>query len=43
VNFAIAFSAARFAMGSGQQSSQQNAGLGAQMMQSGWGKAVLSS
>jgi hypothetical protein len=41
VNFAIAFSAARFALGSGQQSSQQNAGLSAQMMQSGWGKAVL--
>jgi hypothetical protein len=41
VNFAIAFSAARFAMGSGQQSSQQNAGLSAQMMQSGWGKSVL--
>ncbi len=41
VNFAIAFAAARFAMGSGQQSSQQNAGLSAQMMQSGWGKVVL--
>jgi hypothetical protein len=41
VNFAIALSAARFAMGSGQQSSQQNAGLSAQMMQSDWGKAVL--
>jgi hypothetical protein len=41
VNFAIAFSAARFAMGSGQQSSQQNAGVSAQMMQSGWGKAIL--
>jgi hypothetical protein len=41
VNFAIALSAARFAMGTGQQSSQQNAGLSAQMMQSGWGKAVL--
>jgi hypothetical protein len=41
VNIAIAFSAARFAMGSGQQSSQQNAGLSAQMLQSGWGKAVL--
>jgi hypothetical protein len=41
VNFAIAFSAARFAMGRGQQSSEQNAGLSAQMMQSGWGKAVL--
>ena len=37
--FALAFSAARFAMGSGQQSSQQNAGLSAQLMQSGWGKA----
>ncbi|MGV0581548.1 DUF1206 domain-containing protein [Mycolicibacterium elephantis] len=41
VNFAIAFSAARFATGSGQQNAQQNAGLSAQMMQSGWGKAVL--
>ena len=41
VNFAIAFSAVRFAMGSGQPSSQQNAGLSAQLMQSGWGKAVL--
>jgi hypothetical protein len=41
VNFAIALSAARFAMGSGQQSSQQNAGLSAQMMQSAWGKSVL--
>jgi Domain of Unknown Function (DUF1206) len=41
VNFAIAFSAARFAMGSGQQSSQQNAGRSAQMMQTGWGKAIL--
>ena len=41
VNFAIAISAARFAMGSGQQSTQQNAGMSAQLMQSGWGKAVL--
>lgn len=41
VNFAIALSAARFAMGSGQQSSQQNAGLSAQLMQSGWGKSLL--
>jgi hypothetical protein len=41
VNFAIAISAARFAMGSGRESTQQNAGLSAQMMQSGWGKAVL--
>ena len=41
VNFAIALSAARFAMGTGKQSSQQNAGLSAQMMQSSWGKAAL--
>src|SRR4029078_6983309 len=34
VDFAIALSAGRFAMGSGQQSSQQNAGLSAQLMQS---------
>ena len=40
-NFAIAVSAARFAMGSGQSSSQQNAGLSAQLMQSGGGKALL--
>jgi hypothetical protein len=41
VNFAIAYSAARFAVGSGQQSSQQNAGLSAQLMESGWGRTVL--
>lgn len=41
VNFAIAFSAAKFAMGSGQQSSQQNAGMSAQLMQSGGGKLLL--
>ena len=41
VNFAIALSAARFAMGSGKQSSQQNSGMSAQLMQSGWGKALL--
>ncbi|MGB7360033.1 MAG: DUF1206 domain-containing protein [Mycobacterium sp.] len=40
-NFAIALSAAQFAMGSGQSSGQQNAGMSAQLMQSGWGKAVL--
>ena len=28
-------------MGSGQSSGQQNAGLSAQLMQSGWGKALL--
>ncbi len=41
VDFAIAASAASFAMGSGQQSSLQNAGLSAHLMQSGWGKALL--
>jgi hypothetical protein len=41
VNFAIALSAARFAMGSGKQSSERNAGLSARMMQSGWGKSIL--
>lgn len=41
VNFAIAFSAARFAMGSGKSSGQQNSGMSAQLMQSGWGKALL--
>ncbi|HYZ67897.1 MAG TPA: DUF1206 domain-containing protein [Mycobacterium sp.] len=41
VNFAIAYSAARFAMGAGQESSERNAGLSARMMQSGWGKTVL--
>ena len=41
INFAIAFSAARFAMGSGQSSGQQNSGLSAQLMQSGWGKTLL--
>ena len=41
VYFSLAFSAAKFAMGSGESSSRQNAGLSARMMQSGWGKAVL--
>ncbi|MBB2990000.1 uncharacterized membrane protein YidH (DUF202 family) [Mycolicibacterium iranicum] len=41
VNFAIAFSAARYAMGSGQNNAQQNAGMSGQLMQSGWGKALL--
>lgn len=41
VNIAIALSAARYAIGSGQSSAQQNAGLSAQLMQSGWGKALL--
>lgn len=41
VNFAMALSAARFAMGSGQSSGRQNSGMSAQLMQSGWGKALL--
>lgn len=41
VNLALAFSAARFATGSGQSSGQQSAGMSAQLMQSGWGKALL--
>lgn len=41
VYLALAFSAAKFAMGTGQSSSSQNSGMSAQMMQSGWGKAVL--
>jgi len=41
VYVSLAFSAAKFAMGSGQSSGQQNAGLSAQMMQSGWGKVLL--
>lgn len=40
-NFSIALSAARFAMGSGQSSGRQNAGMSAQLMQSGWGKVAL--
>lgn len=40
-NIAIALSAMRFAMGSGQSSGRQNSGISAQLMQSGWGKAVL--
>ena len=40
-NFAIALSAMRFATGSGQSSGQQNSGLSGQLMQSGWGKALL--
>jgi Domain of Unknown Function (DUF1206) len=39
--FAIAFSAAKFAMGSGQSTGQKNSGMSAQLMQSGWGKALL--
>ncbi len=41
VYFGMAFSAARFAMGSGKSNSRDNAGMSAQLMQSGWGKAVL--
>jgi len=41
VYFAIAYSAARFAAGKGQQSSQQNVTMSARLMQSGWGKTLL--
>jgi hypothetical protein len=41
VYLVLAVSAAKFAMGSGKSSSRQNAGLSAQLMQSGWGKALL--
>jgi hypothetical protein len=37
----FAFTAAKFAMGSGKSSSEQNAGLSARMMESGFGKFVL--
>ncbi|TQK31557.1 DUF1206 domain-containing protein [Arthrobacter sp. SLBN-53] len=40
-NIAIAFSALRFATGGGKSSGQQNSGMSAQLMQSGWGRAVL--
>jgi hypothetical protein len=38
---ALAVSAIRFATGGGQSSGQQNAGISAQLMQTGWGKTVL--
>lgn len=38
---ALAVSAIRFASGGGQSSGAQNAGMSAQLMQSGWGKTVL--
>jgi hypothetical protein len=41
VNLALALSAVRFATGAGQSSGGQNAGTSAQLMHSGWGKAVL--
>lgn len=41
VYFALAFSAVKFALGSGQSTGQQNAGLSARMMQTGWGSAIL--
>lgn len=41
VYLSLAWSAVQFAMGSGKSSGQQNAGLSAKLMQSGWGKAVL--
>ncbi|MDT5326148.1 MAG: hypothetical protein QOF25_3300 [Mycobacterium sp.] len=41
VYFAMAVSAARFAMGSGKSTGRANAGTSAQLMQSGWGRALL--
>jgi hypothetical protein len=41
VYFALAVSAARFAMGSGKSTGQRNAGTSAQLMQSGWGRILL--
>lgn len=41
VYLAFAWSAAQFAMGQGQSSGRQNAGLSAQLMQSGFGRFVL--
>jgi hypothetical protein len=38
---ALAYSALRFAVGSGQSNSAQNVGMSAKLMQSGWGKAAL--
>jgi hypothetical protein len=39
--FAIAFSAAKFAIGSGKSDTQHQADMTARLMQSGWGKTVL--
>lgn len=41
VYLAIAFSAAKFAMGSGEASATRNAALSARLMSNGWGKLVL--
>jgi hypothetical protein len=41
VYFAMAVSAMRFAMGSGRSTSRENAGMTAQLMQSGWGRILL--
>lgn len=38
---AIAYSAAKFATGTGQKSSTENAGLSARLMEHGWGKFLL--
>jgi hypothetical protein len=39
--FFIAFSAGKFAMGSGKSDTQQQTGMSARLMQSGWGVTVL--
>ncbi|PRC59442.1 hypothetical protein C6A85_23405, partial [Mycobacterium sp. ITM-2017-0098] len=41
VYFALAFAAVQFALGVGRQGSQRAEGLGARLMQTGGGKAVL--
>jgi len=41
VYFAMAVSAARFAMGIGKSTGRENAGMSAQLMQSGWGRTAL--
>ncbi|MCV7193053.1 DUF1206 domain-containing protein [Mycolicibacterium brumae] len=41
VYFGIALSAARFAIGSGKSSGQQNSGISGMLMQHGWGKFLL--
>jgi hypothetical protein len=41
VYFVVAYSAARFAMGGGKSNSRKNASTSAQLMQFGWGKALL--
>jgi hypothetical protein len=41
IYFALAFSAAQFALGAGRNSGEQNVGLSARLMQSDWGRGTL--